>query len=177
MAEEEKITAEETPETTETVEETAETAAGEEISETDALKQEVESLKDKMIRHAAEFDNFKKRTAKEREDLYAMAVCDTVEKVLPVKDNLERAISAADGAESGMLEGVTMILKQLDDVFTALGVEKIKTVGEAFDPELHNAVMHEENEDFGENTVSEELMSGFTCKGKVVRHAMVKVAN
>lgn len=177
MAEEEKITAEETPETTETVEETAEAAAGEEISETDALKQEVESLKDKMIRHAAEFDNFKKRTAKEREDLYAMAVCDTVEKVLPVKDNLERAISAADGAESGMLEGVTMILKQLDDVFTALGVEKIKTVGEAFDPELHNAVMHEENEDFGENTVSEELMSGFTCKGKVVRHAMVKVAN
>jgi molecular chaperone GrpE len=177
MAEEEKITAEETPETTETVEETAETAASEEISETDALKQEVESLKDKMIRHAAEFDNFKKRTAKEREDLYAMAVCDTVEKVLPVKDNLERAISAADGAESGMLEGVTMILKQLDDVFTALGVEKIKTVGEAFDPELHNAVMHEENEDFGENTVSGELMSGFTCKGKVVRHAMVKVAN
>jgi molecular chaperone GrpE len=177
MAEEEKITAEETPETTETVEETAETAASEEISETDVLKQEVESLKDKMIRHAAEFDNFKKRTAKEREDLYAMAVCDTVEKVLPVKDNLERAISAADGAESGMLEGVTMILKQLDDVFTALGVEKIKTVGEAFDPELHNAVMHEENEDFGENTVSEELMSGFTCKGKVVRHAMVKVAN
>jgi molecular chaperone GrpE len=177
MAEEEKITAEETPETTETVEETAETVASEEISETDALKQEVESLKDKMIRHAAEFDNFKKRTAKEREDLYAMAVCDTVEKVLPVKDNLERAISAADGAESGMLEGVTMILKQLDDVFTALGVEKIKTVGEAFDPELHNAVMHEENEDFGENTVSGELMSGFTCKGKVVRHAMVKVAN
>ena len=177
MAEEEKITAEETPEPTETVEETAETAASEEISETDALKQEVESLKDKMIRHAAEFDNFKKRTAKEREDLYAMAVCDTVEKVLPVKDNLERAISAADGAESGMLEGVTMILKQLDDVLAALGVEKIKTVGEAFDPELHNAVMHEENEDFGENTVSEELMSGFTCKGKVVRHAMVKVAN
>ena len=177
MAEEEKITAEETPETTDAAEETAETAASEEISETDALKQEVESLKDKMIRHAAEFDNFKKRTAKEREDLYAMAVCDTVEKVLPVKDNLERAISAADAADSGMLEGVTMILKQLDDVFTALGVEKIKTVGEAFDPELHNAVMHEENEEFGENTVSEELVSGFTCKGRVVRHAMVKVAN
>ena len=177
MAEEEKITAEETPETLETAEETAETAESEEISETDALKQEVESLKDKMIRHAAEFDNFKKRTAKEREDLYAMAVCDTVEKVLPVKDNLERAISVADAADSGMLEGVTMILKQLDDVFTALGVEKIKTVGEAFDPELHNAVRHEENEEFGENTVSEELMSGFTCKGKVIRFAMVKVAN
>ncbi len=177
MAEEEKITAEETPKTTEAVEETVETAATEEISETDALKLEVESLKDKMIRHAAEFDNFKKRTAKEREDLYLMAVCDTVEKVLPVKDNLERAISAADADDSSMLEGVTMILKQLDDVLTALGVEKIKTVGEVFDPELHNAVMHEENEDFGENTVSDELMSGFTCKGKVIRFAMVKVAN
>ena len=173
---EEKITAEETPETAETVENTEESMA-EEISETDALKAEIEGLKDKMIRHAAEFDNFKKRTAKEREDLYTMAVCDTVEKVLPVKDNLERAISAADTAESGMLDGVTMILKQLEDALTALGVEKIKTVGEVFDPELHNAVMHEENEEFGENTVSEELMSGFTCKGKVIRFAMVKVAN
>lgn len=176
MAEEEKINTEETIEAEETTEETAENAA-EEVSEVDALKAEIEGLKDKMIRHAAEFDNFKKRTAKEREDLYTMAVCDTVEKVLPVKDNLERATTAADAAESGMLEGVTMILKQLDDVLAALGVEKIKTVGEAFDPELHNAVMHEENEEFGENTVSEELMSGFTCKGKVVRHAMVKVAN
>ena len=160
MAEEEKITAEETPETTETVEETAETAASEEISETDVLKQEVESLKDKMIRHAAEFDNFKKRTAKEREDLYAMAVCDTVEKVLPVKDNLERAISAADGAESGMLEGVTMILKQLDDVFTALGVEKIKTEGEQFDPNLHEAVMHTEDPAYGENVITDCYRKG-----------------
>jgi molecular chaperone GrpE len=154
-----------------------ETEAAEEISETDSLKAELESLKDKMIRHAAEFDNFKKRTAKEREDLYTLAVCDTVEKILPVKDNLERAILAADAAGDGMLEGVKMILKQLDDVLTGIGVEKIKTVGEEFDPELHNAVMHEENDEYGANTVSEELMSGFTCKGKVVRHAMVKVAN
>lgn len=176
MEAEEKINTEETTKAEETAE-AVEEAAADEVSEVDSLKAEVEVLKDKMIRHAAEFDNFKKRTAKEREDLYAMAVCDTVEKVLPVKDNLERAISAADAAESGMLEGVTMILKQLDDVLSALGVEKIKTVGEAFDPELHNAVMHEENEEFGENTVSDELMSGFTCKGKVVRHAMVKVAN
>ncbi len=141
------------------------------------LQAEVDSLKDKMMRHAAEFDNFKKRTAKEREDLFLFAVCDTVEKFLPVKDNLERAVGAAEASDGGMLEGVTMILKQLDDIFTALGVEKIKTVGENFDPDFHNAVMHEENEEFGENTVSEELMSGFTCKGKVIRHAMVKVAN
>lgn len=163
-------------ETTEATEETAEEVK-EEISETDALKAEVAELKDKLIRHAAEFDNFKKRTQKEREELFAMAVCDTVEKILPVKDNLERATTAAEDAENGILDGIKMILKQLDETLEGLGVEKIKTVGEAFDPELHNAVMHEENEAFGENTVSEELMSGFTCKGRVVRHAMVKVAN
>ncbi|MBE7032472.1 MAG: nucleotide exchange factor GrpE [Ruminococcaceae bacterium] len=145
----------------------------------EALKEEVDSLKDKLMRHAAEFDNFKKRNQKEREELYSTAVCDTVEKILPVKDNLERAVQAADAEEGGdcLKEGVKMILKQLDDVLAAMGVEKIKTVGEEFNPELHNAVMHEENEEFGENTVSEELMSGYLCKGKVVRFAMVKVAN
>ncbi len=150
-----------------------------EKSPEELLKEEVEQLKDKMMRHAAEFDNFKKRTAKEREDLYSMAVCDTVEKILPVKDNLERAVLAADAEDGGesLKEGVKMILKQIDDVLSAMGVEKIKTVGEEFNPELHNAVMHEESEEFGENTVSDELMSGYTCKGKVVRFAMVKVAN
>ncbi len=169
--------------TEEEITQTAESADSQTTDETEEqspeekLQQEVDCLKDKLIRHAAEFDNFKKRTAKEREDLYTLAVCDTVEKFLPVKDNLKRAVDAAEGIEDGMFEGVTMILKQLDEVFAALGVEEIKTVGQPFDPELHNAVMHEENEEFGENTVSEELMSGFTCRGKVVRHAMVKVAN
>ena len=180
MSKEEKINemeenVEETKE--ETKEETNEEELVEEKSEADILKEEVQQLKDKMIRHVAEFDNFKKRTSKEREELYLMAVCDTVEKIIPIKDNLERAIMAAEEAENGILDGVKMILKQLDEALEALGVEKIKTVGEAFDPELHNAVMHEENEEFGENTVSEEMMSGYTCKGKVVRHAMVKVAN
>ena len=168
--EKEDIVAEETAETPETEETDT-------VSETDALKAEVAELKDKLIRHAAEFDNFKKRTQKEREELFAMAVCDTVEKILPVKDNLERATNASQDSENGILDGVKMILKQLDDTLEGLGVEKIKTVGEVFDPEKHNAVMHEENEAFGENTVSEELMSGFTCKGKVIRFAMVKVAN
>jgi len=166
-----------------------ENAAGEEnekIKETEGeksaeevLKAEVESLKDKMMRHAAEFDNFKKRTAKEREELYAMAVCDTIEKILPVKDNLERAVTAADAEDGagGLKEGVKMIQKQLEEVLFAMGVEPIKTVGKTFDPELHNAVMHEENEEYGENTVTEELMSGYTYKGKVIRFAMVKVAN
>lgn len=161
--------------TEETVAETEEVT--EEKSPEELLREEVEALKDKMMRHAAEFDNFKKRTAKEREEIFTMAVCDTIEKLLPVKDNLERAVQAAEEAEGTLAEGVGMIVKQLDEVFAAIGVEPIKAVGEVFNPELHNAVMHEENEEFGENTISEELMRGYTCKGKVVRYAMVKVAN
>lgn len=161
-----------------------ETAADETAAETESdssadLKAELDKMKDKLVRHAAEFDNYKKRTAKEREELYAMAVCDTIEKILPVRDNLERAVSAADNSDSEetLSDGVKMILKQLDDVLGAIGVEAIKTVGEEFDPEKHNAVMHEENENFGENTVSEELMKGYMYKDRVVRHSMVKVAN
>ena len=174
METEEKLQTEDTQETNpqEVTEEVSE-----ELSETNLLKQELEQMKDKMMRHAAEFDNFKKRSQKEREELYNMTVCDTIEKLLPVKDNLERAAGAADAAESHILEGISMIIKQLDDILSAMGVEKIKTVGEEFNPELHNAVMHEENEELGENVVSEDLMSGFICKGRVIRHAMVKVAN
>lgn len=170
---------EDTPVTEEVVEETAENVAeeAEEKSPEELLREEVEAYKDKHLRLLAEFDNFKKRTAKEREDLYAMAVCDTVEKLLPVKDNLERAVMAAEESEGTLAEGVKMIVKQLDDVLAELGVEPIKTVGETFDPELHNAVMHEENPDLGENVIVDELMRGYTCKGKVVRYAMVKVAN
>ncbi len=161
----------------ETATETTEEAAPQ--SNEEKLQAELDSMKDKLMRHVAEFDNFKKRSAKEREDLYSMAVCDTVEKILPVKDNLERAIQALDGTEGqeSMADGVKMILKQLDEVLSTIGVEEIKAVGEVFDPERHNAVMHEENENFGENTVSEELMKGYLCRGKVVRYSMVKVAN
>lgn len=168
MENEEKVVQEET------TEETVETPV--EKTEAELLSEEVAGLKDKLLRTVAEFDNFKKRTAKEKEDFYTYSVCSTVEKFLPVKDNLERAV-AAEGDEGSLAEGVKMILKQLDEVLESLGVEKIETVGKEFDPELHNAVMHEENDAFGENTVSEELMSGFICKGKIVRHAMVKVAN
>ncbi len=171
MENEEKVVQEEA------VEETVETAeAPAEKTEAELLQEEVAALKDKHLRTVAEFENFKKRTAKEKEDFYTFSVCSTVEKFLPVKDNLERAV-AAEGAEGSLAEGVKMILKQLDEVLESLGVERIETVGKEFNPELHNAVMHEENEDFGENTISEELMSGFICKGKIVRHAMVKVAN
>ena len=172
---------EETVETKETA--ATESAACEKEEETvqkspeELLKEEIEQLKDRVMRQAAEFDNFKKRVAREREDLYSMAVCDTIEKLLPVKDNLERAVQSVDSGEETMTEGVKMIVKQLEDVLAGMGVEPINAVGEVFDPGLHNAVMHEENEEFGENIISEELMRGYTCKGKVVRYAMVKVAN
>ncbi len=146
----------------------------------DALKIEIEQLKDKLMRHAAEFDNYKKRTAKEREELYSIAVCDTIEKILPVKDNLERAVIAAEETEGekGLADGVKMILNQLDEVFSSIGVAPIASVGVEFDPEKHNAVMHEENEAFSENTISEELMKGYIYKeNRVIRHSMVKVAN
>lgn len=177
----------ETPEETEAETAEAENAeSGEENSSEGAeekLQNELNAMKDKLMRHAAEFDNYKKRTQKERSELYATAVCETIEKILPVRDNLERAVGAAKSAENTeenaqtLLSGVEMILKQLDEVLSAIGIEEIKTVGENFDPQKHNAVMHEENEEFGENTVSEEFMKGYMYKDKIVRHSMVKVAN
>ena len=161
----------------ETVEEKVEEAQ-EEVSAEDKLKEEIESLKDKLMRNLAEFDNYKKRTQKEREDLYATAVCDTIGKILPVKDNLERALISLADAEESVLEGIKMIDKQFSDVLKAQGIEEIKSVGEAFDPERHNAVMREDAEDKEENTITEEFQKGYIYKDeKVIRYSMVKVAN
>ncbi len=169
----EEITEEtETAETEDTAEETEPESAEEK------LKAEIEGLKDKLMRHAAEFDNFKKRTAKEREELYKTSVCDTVEKLLPVKDNLERALSSLEGADESVTDGIKMIDKQFSEVLCSLGVEEIKSVGEVFNPEMHNAVMHEEADDKEENTITEEFMKGYIYKGeKVIRHSVVKVVN
>ena len=157
--------------------EAKEEAVKEEPSETDSLKAEIESLKDKLMRHAAEFDNYKKRTQKEKEEMYKLAVSETVEKLLPVKDNLERAITSILEADEKVQEGVKMIDKQFSDVLLDIGVEAIESVGCEFDPERHNAVMHEDNEDFGENVIVEEFMKGYIYKEKVIRHSVVKVAN
>lgn len=164
----------------EEIEEAVEKDASEETSDDAgaALRKELDEAKDRTLRLAAEFDNFKKRTAKEKEELYSSAVCDTMEKILPILDNLERAVAAfgekpdADSVQSG----VEMILKQFGDTLSAIGVEAIKTDG-GFDPELHNAVMHIEDECYGDGEIAEELMRGYTYKGKVIRHSMVKVAN
>ncbi len=175
MSENEKDIIEETENANET-EEVAEEVAPE-ISEEEKLNQEIESLKDKLMRHAAEFDNFKKRTQKEKEELYKMAVCDMIEKLLPVKDNMERAITSVLDADEKIAEGVKMIDKQFLDVLTEIGVTEIESVGKEFNPEMHNAVMHEDNEELGENVITEEFMKGYMYKDKVIRHSVVKVAN
>ena len=162
----------------ETTEEVEEEVKEPEKTEAEVLKEEIEAHKDKLMRNAAEFDNYKKRTQKEREELYKIAVCDTVEKILPVKDNLERAITTLEGADESILEGVKMIDKQFSEVLKSAGVEEIKSVGETFDPERHNAVMHEDAEDKEENTIIEEFQKGYIYKDeKVIRYSMVKVVN
>ncbi len=175
MSENEKDIIEETEELEET--ETVKEDAAFEQSEEEKLNQEIESLKDKLMRHAAEFDNFKKRTQKEKEELYKMAVCDMIEKLLPVKDNMERAITSVLDADEKIAEGVKMIDKQFLDVLKEIGVSEIESVGKEFNPEMHNAVMHEDNEEFGENIITEEFMKGYMYKDKVIRHSVVKVAN
>lgn len=132
-----------------------------------------------LQRTAAEFDNFRKRTAREKEALYSEAVSDVVTAFLPVVDNLERAIQACSGENDNktLKEGVDLVARQVRDVLKKLGIEEIKSVGEAFDPLLHNAVMHMEDDSLGHNVVVEEFQKGYRFKEKVIRHSMVKVAN
>ena len=145
----------------------------EEPAETpDDAKNELSELNDKYLRTLAEFDNFKKRTQKEKTDIYVSATADTIEKILPVMDSIDRAIQLDPENE-----GLNLILKQLKETLSAIGVEEIVSVGEQFDPELHNAVMHIEDENFGNNTVAEEFAKGYKYKTKVIRQSMVKVAN
>ncbi len=158
--------------------ETTDTEAVEEKTPLELAEESIANLTDRLMRTAAEFDNFKKRSQREKSEVYSTAVCDTTEKLLPVLDNLERAISvsAEDTDANSMLEGVKMIQKQFLDALAAIGVLPMDAAGKPFDPEKHNAVMTEES-DQEENTVLEELMKGYVYQDKVVRHAMVKVSN
>lgn len=151
------------------------------------LKKEIEALKkekdealaaekDRYLRLAAEYDNYRKRSQKERENVYGDAKADTVVKLLPVYDNLERALKA-ECSDAAFYRGVEMTMTQLCDIFAKLGVEAVEAVGKPFDPALHNAVLHIDDESLGENTIVEEFQKGFTLNGKVIRFAMVKVAN
>ncbi len=132
--------------------------------------------KDQFLRLAAEYDNYRKRTAKEKESLWTDAKADTVQAFLPVYDNLERALKQ-DTADEAFKKGVEMTMNQLKEVFARLGVTEIEAQGQPFDPNLHNAVMHIEDENLGENTIAQVFQAGFMLGDKVIRFAMVQVAN
>lgn len=131
---------------------------------------------DKYLRLAAEYDNYRKRTAKEKDHAWSEAKAQTVAAFLPVYDNLERAMKQ-ETADEAYKKGVEMTMKGLQDALTGLGVELIPALGETFDPNRHNAVMHCDDEEAGENTIVEVFQQGFICGEKVIRFAMVKVAN
>ena len=152
-----------------------EVAEQEEPTELDALKGELAELSDKYLRLAAEYDNFRKRTAKERENLFADAYADALAVFLPVLDNLERAAQFADG--ESVAKGVAMTLKGISDTLDRMGITEIEAEGKPFDPAVHNAVLHVEDESVGESTVVEVLQKGYRKGDRVLRYAMVKVAN
>lgn len=144
--------------------------------EENASTQELVVPKDQFLRLAAEYDNYRKRTAREKESLWTDAKADTIQAFLPVYDNLERAMNQ-ETTDEAYKKGVEMTMNQLKEVFAKLGVTEIAALGETFDPNLHNAVMHIEDENLGENTIAQVFQSGFKLGDKVIRFAMVQVAN
>ena len=140
------------------------------------LEQQIEDLTDRLKRNMAEFDNFRKRTEKEKSSMYIIGAKDIIEKILPVVDNFERGLAQATEGDP-FAEGMEKIYKQLTTTLESLGVEPIEAVDKEFNPDRHNAVMHVEDESVGDNIIVEELQKGYTYKGFVVRHSMVKVAN
>ena len=162
----------------EVTEETVETPVEEmpEVPEVNPFEEKYNAEHDAHLRLAAEYDNFRKRTIKEKEASYGNGKADAVAKMLPVYDNLERALNQ-ETSDAAYKKGVEMTMAELVKIFTSLGVEIFGNVGDAFDPNLHNAVMHIENEDLGENSISAVFQKGFKISDKVVRFAMVQVAN
>lgn len=140
------------------------------------LRQELETTKDSLLRLAAEYDNFKKRSDREREQLTAFVRADTVKKLLPVVDNISFA-SKSDPASADYKKGLEMIVKQLKEVLEKMGLSEIESIGQQFDPTVHEAVMHIDDENYGENEVTEVLQAGYKLGDTVLRPAMVKVAN
>ena len=146
------------------------------LKELESLKDQVAQQEDKYLRLAAEYDNYRRRTAKEKDSIWNDAKADAAQAFLPVYDNLERALKQ-DTADEAFKKGVEMTMTQLKTVLEKLGITEIPALGQTFDPNLHNAVMHVEDENFGENTVAEVFQTGFMLGDKVIRFAMVKVAN
>ena len=158
------------------VEEVVEATPAEETPETNPWEEKYNAEHDQFLRLAAEFDNFRKRTIKEKEASYGNGKADTVGKLLPVYDNLERALNQPTEDEA-YKKGVEMTMNELVKIFSGLGVEIFGNPGDAFDPNLHNAVMHIESEELGENTIAAVFQKGVKIGDKVVRFAMVQVAN
>lgn len=143
----------------------------------DKKDEKIEELTDQVKRQMAEFDNYRKRTEKEKASMYIIGAKDIVEKILPVVDNFERGLATAAGSEDPFVQGMEKIYKQLLTTLDEMGVKPIEAVGTEFNPDFHNAVMHVDDEEAGENIVVEEFQKGYLYKDFVVRHSMVKVAN
>ena len=140
-------------------------------------REQMESVKDQFVRLTAEYDNYRKRTAKEKDNLYQDAKADTIKEFLAVYDNLERAVATEGDEDSPHKKGLEMIFHQYQEILKKLGVTEIEAQGQPFDPEKHNAVMHIDDENLGENVVSQVFQAGFLLGDKVIRHAIVQVAN
>lgn len=149
----------------------------EQVEQMELAAKQLETTKDQFARLAAEYDNYRKRTAKEKETLYQDAKADTIKEFLAVYDNLERAAAAPGGEDDPHKKGLEMIFTQYKELLKKLGVSEIEAQGQPFDPERHNAVNHIDDENFGENEVSQVFQAGFVLGDKVIRHAVVQVAN
>ena len=200
MSEETKQPTEETPETQagpetetsqteETVEKAEKAAKGkkkkeksytftrEQVEQMELAAKQLESVKDQFVRQTAEYENYRKRTTKEKENIYQDAKADTIKAFLAVYDNLERAAASEGGEDSPHKKGLEMIFTQFKDILQKQGVTEMEALGKPFDPEKMNAVMHIDDENFGENEVAQVFQAGFELNGKVIRHAIVQVAN
>ena len=157
--------------------EKAYTFTREQVEQMELAVKQLDSVKDQYVRLTAEYDNYRKRTAKEKESIYQDAQIDTIKAFLPVYDNLERAAAAEGGEDSPHKKGLEMIFHQYQEILSKLGVTEIPALGETFDPEKHNAVMHIDDENYGENVVAQVFQAGFMLGDRVLRHAIVQVAN
>ena len=149
----------------------------EQVEQMELAAKQLESVKDQFVRQTAEYENYRKRTTKEKENIYQDAKADTIKEFLAVYDNLERAAASEGGEDSPHKKGLEMIFQQYKDILAKLGVTEIEAARKPFDPEKMNAVMHIDDENFGENEVAQVFQAGFEMNGKVIRHAIVQVAN
>ena len=173
----EDVTPEEQTEQAVPTEETEAEAPNPLLEELEALKKNLSDQEDKFLRLAAEYDNYRRRSQKEKESAWSDAKADTAAAFLPVYDNLERAVATEGDEDSPHKKGLEMIFHQYQEILKKLGVTEIEAQGQPFDPEKHNAVMHIDDENLGENVVSQVFQAGFLLGDKVIRHAIVQVAN